>query len=52
MCNDECDFKCVNKYKTKLELFDKFVIASVFIIVFISLAGIIYNSLQLANCVI
>lgn len=50
MCNDECDFKCVEKYKTKLELFDKFVIASVFIIIFISFFGIVYNAINIASC--
>lgn len=50
MCNDESDFKCVSKCKSKLELFDKFVIASVFIIVFISFFGIVYNAINIANC--
>lgn len=50
MCNDECDFKCVAKYKTKLETFDKIVIGSVFIVIFASLIAIVLNSIQLANC--
>lgn len=50
MCNDECDLKCVSKYKCKLETFDKIVIGCVFVILFASLVAIVLNSIQLANC--
>lgn len=32
MCNDESDFNCINKYKCKLNLFDKIVLSFTFIV--------------------
>ena len=31
MCNDENDLNCINKYKAKLNLFDKIVLTFTFI---------------------
>ena len=46
MCNDECDFNCVSKYKPKRTLFEKIMDASVLVLIWVGITTIIVGAIH------
>jgi len=53
MCNDDCDLKCVPRYKPNLELFDKIVLGCTFVVmgcaVVLMIIGMFYPERLICN---